>query len=184
MSSTRMGAALRPWLLLLGLAPTAAWATSNFPEVLQQELALPSAPSCSLCHQGPEAVGTVVTPFGTSMRQRGLVLYDDAALRSALGAMLEQAVDSDGDGTPDLDELRAGEDPNRVPPGAGEVELLEPRYGCSSTGGGAVGAALLLLLVLARSRGLRTRMSSVHAVVPTRVDTSRGGRTSFRASGR
>ncbi|MCI0573617.1 MAG: hypothetical protein L0Y66_22995 [Myxococcaceae bacterium] len=152
---------LRPWGLLLGLAPGTALATPNFPGVIETELGLPSAPLCPLCHQGTPMVGTVVTPFGSSMRQNGLVLLDEDSLRAALAALEQQGVDSDGDGTPDISELRAGEDPNREPGKPGEVPLLEPRYGCSSTGGGIATAALLLLLTLMRGGQRRGPRSSL-----------------------
>ncbi len=38
--------------------------------------------------------------------------YDEAALRLALDALTAERKDSDDDGTPDIDELRAGDDPN------------------------------------------------------------------------
>ncbi|HZA14137.1 MAG TPA: hypothetical protein VE618_06560, partial [Myxococcaceae bacterium] len=88
-----------------------ASATPNFPPAIRVAESLPSDPPCGLCHRGVEMAGTVTTPFGVSMRQRGLVMYDVVSLRNALEAMRAAGVDSDGDGTPDLEELRAGGDP-------------------------------------------------------------------------
>lgn len=163
-----------PALLLLCLLPAASGATSNFPGALRAELGLRTPPDCSLCHVGRQQVGTVNTPFGVSMRSRGLVFYDEASLRRALAALRAEGTDSDGDGVPDLDELVAGGDPN-VASGAGggggggeDLPPGPPVYGCSSAGG-ASPTGLLLLVML----GWLARVASL-ALRPARARTAPG----------
>ncbi|WNG27000.1 hypothetical protein F0U62_25525 [Cystobacter fuscus] len=141
------------------LGATAARATPGFPPVIRTELGLSSPPSCAVCHQGNPSVGTVTTPFGTALRARGLVFYDDASLRKALTALNTEKVDSDGDGTPDTEELKAGTDPNKSngtsgpgqEPDGGNV-LPEPSYGCGVAPGAPVGLLLGGLWLLRRRR--------------------------------
>lgn len=109
-------------------AASPALATPNFPARIQVELGLGAAPACSLCHEGPQQRGTVTTPFGVSMLSRGLDAYDEPLLVNALLALDGEGKDSDGDGAPDIDELRQGDDPNVAP--GGEAPIV-PDYGCS-----------------------------------------------------
>lgn len=123
----------RASFILVCLGAGTALATPTYPAVIQSHLALPAAPpqSCGLCHlNNVVGTGTVTTPFGASLRMRGLLANDEASLRAALDALRSDAVDSDGDGQPDLDELAAGGDPNQ--PGASGPEL-RPRYGCGAS---------------------------------------------------
>ncbi len=99
---------------------TRASATPGFPEVIRQELGMEENPHCALCHVGTPARGTVQTPFGKYMRSRGLVARSDSSLKNALRAATGERQDSDGDGTTDVDELKAGQDPN------GD----QPEFGC------------------------------------------------------
>ncbi|WP_095975895.1 hypothetical protein [Melittangium boletus] len=148
----------RATVLGLGLlGATSAWATGTFPNVVRSELALSSFPSCTLCHQGNPAVGTVVTPFGTSMRAKGLIFYDEASLKKALATLDAEKVDSDADGVPDIEELKTGRDPNRAEATSGDGTpiiddvLPEPTYGCGAAPGGlSMGLAGLLLLLKRR----------------------------------
>ncbi|MBX3197397.1 MAG: hypothetical protein KF894_04500 [Labilithrix sp.] len=144
--------------LLVASARTAR-ATPNFPDVVASHLALDAAPPCTLCHVGTPARGNVTTPFGATLRSRGAVAYDEAALRLALDALAAERKDSDGDGVPDIDELRAGDDPNGAP-GA----VTTPEYGCAigrATGAAgtatAAGAALGFALALTCTRRARRR---------------------------
>jgi hypothetical protein len=134
----------------LGLCAPAV-ATPNFPPAIQQQLQLGSAPGCELCHRGATQAGTVTMPFGAAMRARGLVMYDENALRIALEAVESQQVDSDSDGLPDIEELKTGLNPNVPRPrpatdggttagDTGEeilqpIDFGEPTYGCASSRG-------------------------------------------------
>jgi hypothetical protein len=154
--SARRRAPLLPLLLLsLAVPAGAAHATQNFPPAIRRELGLSYTPDCSLCHVGAQRVGTVRTPFGTSMRARGLVFYDESSLRTALSALRAERTDSDGDGVGDIDELVAGTDPNRAagvaPSGGGEEPPPPPTYGCSATSALAPLALLFLLRMLRRT---------------------------------
>ncbi len=104
--------------------------------------------------------GTVNTPFGTAMRARGLLAYDEPSLLAALDRMATEMVDSDGDGTPDIEELRMAQDPNAAP---GASSTFSPTYGCHvATANGrdpvaAIGAALVALAVAAFTTRRRRR---------------------------
>ncbi|QRK07396.1 hypothetical protein JQX13_46495 [Archangium violaceum] len=151
-------------LTLLGSA--AAWASPAYPGVIRTELSSASEPACNVCHQGGAVgYGTVTTPFGQSLRSRGLVANNEGTLRTALGAVRSERVDSDGDGTPDTDELAAGRDPNVSDSGNGGDEpedvLPDVTYGCGAAPGAPVGLLLGgLLLVTARRRETRTARES------------------------
>jgi hypothetical protein len=155
---------IRALLAALALALTAAapaWATPNFPGAIQTDLAAVAAPSCSVCHaNGVTGRGTVTTNFGAAMMARGMVAYDETALKTALDQMTADRVDSNGDGIIDTDALKQGLDPN-----AGGTSTVEsPTYGCAvGRAPGPAAAALALLLVLgaalaaARRRARRVR---------------------------
>lgn len=145
---------------LLGGAPRDALATPTFPAVIASELGLDSPPDCSLCHVGTPARGTVVTPFGTTIRSRGAQAHDEDSLRTALAAISAEKKDSDSDGTADVDELRADASPN------GAANDVVPMYGCGVSRRPAKAssvlstvAALAALVALATSWGRRLRAS-------------------------
>jgi hypothetical protein len=154
--------------------PSVAHATAGFPGEIQSHLSLASAPDCSLCHTDGSTggKGTVNTPFGKSIRAHGLVAYDTGALDSALDAEAKDGTDSDGDGSPDITELKAGTDPN-VSNGVGggdaglsggspaATSVVEPpQYGCAlgaRTNLGAESTAGLSVLVLGMAHITRRR---------------------------
>lgn len=117
-----------PAALLLVASPAAAM--EGYPLEVRDHLSLGYAPPCSLCHaKGNPGGGTVVTPFGWSMRARGLVVEDNDSVHKALDSLKADNVDSDGDGQSDIAELSASTDPNSsgpVPFPNGE----QPGYGC------------------------------------------------------
>lgn len=135
------------------IAGGAVHASSTYPGEIRAHLGLSSTPDCTLCHNVPSGgYGTVTTPFGTSMRARGLVAQSIPSLDTALDALAAEKTDSDHDGVPDIDELKAGTDPNVAGGGA----VPPPTYGCFDVSG-QPGSPLALLpvalaLVLVRLR--------------------------------
>jgi hypothetical protein len=134
-----------------------ASATPNFPAAIQQDLGLSSAPDCTLCHNNElGGVGTVTTPFGKNMVERGLIAFSTSSLQTALDAMEAEHVVSAGGCLPDIEELKAGRNPNDpgdtadcdggtpigtsgsssdgAPASGGPEEAaLTPTYGCEAT---------------------------------------------------
>jgi hypothetical protein len=121
------------WFLALGLLPLTArdaQAKERFVDVIATHLALPYQPPCRVCHiQGTTGPGSVQTPFGVSMLAHGLTSSQDT-VSTALDGLAADMTDSDGDGDPDIDELRKNADPNTAAP----VPLAAedgPTYGCA-----------------------------------------------------
>ena len=138
--------------LLLALAAGPARASSVFPDRIRVDLALSYTPACTLCHVGNPGIGTATTPFAISMRARGLVAGNLSSLDTALAALEAEHTDSDHDGVPDIEELKAGTDPNVA---GGSLET--PTYGCFNVTGrgpgtGSTLAALLALVLVVRRR--------------------------------
>ncbi len=127
---------------------TRARAKAEFPSEIAGDLSLSYQVPCSVCHaQGNTGSATPITPFALSMRARGLSGGNDT-LVSALAKLESDAVDSDGDGTTDVAELKAGTDPNSSA-NASIINDQEPGYGCGGTapqGRSAPGAAAALAL--------------------------------------
>ena len=129
-------------------APRAQARAALSPEVAAQ-LSLSYVPGCTLCHSAGREGGPADTPFGTSMRARGLGTSLDS-VAPALDSMRRDGVDSDGDGTSDLDEIVAASDPNA------------DADGCECAAAGAADARSLFasaLMVLS----LATRRRAAHA---------------------
>jgi MYXO-CTERM domain-containing protein len=137
-------------------------AVPGYPGVVADHLKLAKAPDCSLCHVGARASGTVNTLFGTSMRERGLVKYNDASVRTALDALRAEKKDSNGDGQGDIDTLIAGGDPNAAFAGAdGGTEVVgPPEYGCANVSGSPTSLSSAALVFLAGLVALRRRRSA------------------------
>ncbi len=151
---------LRISLLTLGLVFVGqpAWATPTFPSVIRETLGASAEPACQVCHNGPTRIGTVTRAFGLAMRARGLVLYNEASLRSALAKMRSDGVDSNGDGVLDVDALKAGMDPNGEVV-AGEIGDLTPRpeFGCVGSVAGTEPGSLLSVFAVLGFLALRRR---------------------------
>jgi MYXO-CTERM domain-containing protein len=121
--------------LLATFARDAA-ARDTFPAVLKEKMQMPCVPSCLPCHKA-------VPGTRANLREDGLrlALYNvddklpnDGELATALDAILSGAAappgDSDGDKTPDLEELAAGDNPyGGAPLCVGEG----PQYGCGAS---------------------------------------------------
>lgn len=99
-------------VLALVRAPN-AHASPFFPTSIQSDLGLNYAPDCLLCHNNESGgIGTVKTAFGKNMMARGLVDFSADSLQTALTLMDQQHVISAGGCLPDIEELKAGRDPN------------------------------------------------------------------------
>lgn len=139
-------------LVLLAHRPSTASATPNFPDVIAGHLDLASTPSCSLCHAGTPSRATVTTAFGIAVRSRGAAAYDDASLRAALDALAAEKKDSNGDGVSDIDELKAGGNPNGV-----DGDSVAPDYGCSAPRTSRSPATAMVVALVLFALRLRTR---------------------------
>ncbi|HEX7668413.1 MAG TPA: thrombospondin type 3 repeat-containing protein [Polyangiaceae bacterium] len=152
----------------IALGPRVATATPTFPDAIARHLGTSIVPQCTVCHDGTPTKGTATSAFAGSMRSRGLMPNDASSLTAALDALDGEKTDSDGDGFPDIDELRKGWDPN-VPngadgkplPGAGRAHTLIPEYGCSlpSRRVHVQGASAVLLCLAALAAVSRRRRS-------------------------
>jgi uncharacterized protein (TIGR03382 family) len=147
------------WFALLALAPLwPAHASRQFPDQIRSDLTLPYTPQCSLCHlEGKTGTGAAFTPFAFSARARGLVAGGGGRgntvstdISTTLAKMDTDKVDSDGDGVSDIDELKAGTDPNVY--GPVPIPLVEPTYGCQAAGLAGLFPLALAALFLARLR--------------------------------
>jgi len=151
-------------VVLLGAA--SAGASANYPSLVQSDVGLSNAPACDLCHfNGQTGMGTVTTPFGKSLKARGCTAGSPTSLSTALSKLTTDKTDSDGDGVSDIDELKAGTNPNVAnasadggsgPPASNLPP--PPTYGCTAAPGTLplVGLALAALGFRRRPRtGLR-----------------------------
>src|SRR5262249_7781627 len=93
-----------------------ARASSDYPQAVRGKLGLSRAPDCILCHSDDKGGnGTIVTWFGLSMQDFGVQGKRPDLLDAALDRLREEDTDSDADGSPDIEELQAGTDPNDGP---------------------------------------------------------------------
>jgi MYXO-CTERM domain-containing protein len=95
------------------LVARAASASPDFPFVVTEHLALAYEPPCTICHQTDAGgSGTAVKPFALAMKERGISAANSDAVAPALDKMAADEVDSDCNEVPDVDQLKAGQDPN------------------------------------------------------------------------
>lgn len=147
--------------LVLAVTLAASWASEaqakeEFPSQIERDVGLNYQVPCAVCHiKGNTGASTPITPFALSLRDRGLS-GDNASLSSALTKLSADETDSDGDGVADIDELKAGTDPNSSA-NADIATVQAPGYGCGGTapqghGGPVVAGAVALGWLLTRRR--------------------------------
>jgi hypothetical protein len=159
------------------LLASRAHATPDFPGVITSKLGLPKEPPCLLCHATVEGQkGNVVQPFGKKAQAYGLKPYDPQTLASILDKMTDAQDDSDHDGMSDIDELKAGRDPNiNDITGEPPEDYAPPVYGChagqrSRVPRGAAWAAVAACAGAMSMLGLRSRARRRRAVHARRKD--------------
>ncbi len=136
--------------LLCLLGGGTARATPGFPGVIASHLGLDFQPPCSVCHATESGGGPMAKPFGLALQQRGMRASDGVSLRGALDSLERDEVDSDGNGVPDVAQLRSGLDPNTgLQLGGPEIE-----YGCfnrvaSQRRGTELGGLAFVVVVMA-----------------------------------
>ncbi len=108
------------------LATSPAFGMPTFPAEIQTHLNLNYTPPCTFCHATSQGGGPIATKFGNAMLAAGLTT-DIATLDPALDKLNADHTDSDGDGTPDIQQIEMGLDPSTgATPGPAE------RYGCGA----------------------------------------------------
>ncbi len=134
--------------------PRLAHAEPTYPAEMQSHLGLSYTPPCTVCHAtNSGGLGTISTPFGKALQAEGLST-NFATLDPALDALATNNNDSDGNGIPDIQQLKDGIDPN-----TGASLSIEPQqFGCSvhiakrSTSISGQGLMLLSFVLLASTR--------------------------------
>lgn len=165
--------------LAIALLPSAVGASETFPDTIKMVLAMPGPkPPCITCHD-TEAGGSdmVNQPFGRRVMGYGLQGGDTQTLTGILGRMRDARDDSDGDSKSDIDEIKAGGNPN-INDVTGEPpdDYPPPVYGCRSSGarrggtlangGWTIAAAGLLWAQWLRRRVPRRKLAR-STLVPT-----------------
>jgi len=143
--------------LLLAM-PGVAQADPTYPAEIQSHLGLSFTPQCTLCHATNNGgLGTISTQFGRALQSKGLT-SNTATLAPALDALNSASTDSNGDGIPDIQQLKKRIDPNTGLP-LSNVE--QEQFGCGgqiargpvrSTGYGSIFAGLIFLALERRKK--------------------------------
>jgi hypothetical protein len=112
-----------------------AHGSQAFPSVVQKELDMPCAPSCTLCHLTDPGQSHNYTQrfalLAAIPAAGGLPLAgNESKLKTGLQKIKAGGIafDTDSDGTSDYDELKEGNDPNKP----GDSRLCGPSYGCGA----------------------------------------------------
>jgi len=144
-------------MLALTLLLSAAQASSGFPADIQGELGMACAPQCTVCHTtNGGGGGTVTSAFGMALLDRGLEGGGQEDLLFAALAQLDaDGVDSDNDGTSDIDALTAGDNPNGGDPYCGDTAPPTPVYGCFNHTPGIAGLGIIAAIAAGTRRRRR-----------------------------
>lgn len=88
-------------------------ALQDYADEIQRVLELPDKPSCLFCHARNDRGLATDTLFNRALKSRGFSRrLGLPSLRSAITSLDDMNTDSDRDGVGDIDELRAGANPN------------------------------------------------------------------------
>lgn len=131
---------------------TLAWGSTLYPSEVQTLSGASCEPACTVCHSSNTGgSGTVTQPFGMEMTSRGLTGGSNTvALADAYTQLIDDDVDSDGDGTSDAEALASDLDPNT---GLGLCGGESPTFGCLSHSPAVPALGLFgVLMVAARRR--------------------------------
>jgi hypothetical protein len=155
----RASAIAIPAAVMLSALPASA--SPTYPEALAGQLELSCAPACTLCHD-TMAGGSLTANqrFGIAVRRLRLASGNTEQLLQVIAQLEANGTDSDGDGTGDVAELRAGgnpNDPDNAPLGCYTPPPADDEGGCavSSVPRGTVLpliAGLLIAAVMLRRR--------------------------------
>lgn len=139
-----------------------AFASDVFPGAVRDTLEMPCLPSCLLCHTvNPGMAGTATQHFADLMVNAGGLPNPGETAWVERGLAALGATDKDADGMSDLEELKAGRDPNVK--GVGDICAPDVHYGCGAasvakpTSGSWSGAAWFVLGGLAVAGVARAR---------------------------
>jgi hypothetical protein len=129
--------------LVVASAPSLVAASPTYPADIKTDLSLTydlGTTHCTICHAtNVGGVGTVIQPFGKAMRAAGLTLENPPALQAALTMLDTDKNDSDCNGIPDIEQIKAGRDPNTGAyiDGSGRIAPAEPGCGADAGTSGA-----------------------------------------------
>ena len=150
--TTRLRALSCAALLLGSFYAAHSGASASYPLVIKAKYGLAVAPECTVCHRDTVGgLGTVTRPFGLALISHyQLAPANVGSLEAALAGDEAEHLDSDADGVPDIDELRAGTNPNVGASGAEAAPNVPlPETGCAlgARSGGQAGVMIVGLLL-------------------------------------
>jgi MYXO-CTERM domain-containing protein len=153
--------ALRATGAALGLllCSSSAGASPEYPQVIRDQLGMPCAPQCTLCHtSNPGRSGNVRQEFA------GLL---GVARAGEPGRVREKLLELQQEHPEVVDALLDGRDPNVAGSEEGDICATDVRYGCGARvepGSPLAGPGWLLVLLAALGIGLRVRRRTASAL--------------------